>query len=230
MRRDAGRSMELQIQVVVAVVISGIAAALWGPWGLLAGPVGIGLFFLFVFGVGGFFRGMGGRSLRRLLELAERRESPPPDWTSLVDWSDATGNESRIFPVAADPGHPMQEPFLRLACQPGMKPDEPVRRALAEFVLKHPDRETSREAANVVLETAPFDVAGPVALAALGSPNALVRGAATHHLVFRALSSAPDKESFARLVREHAEKIGASIHPTNRPYLERVLKGEPPET
>ncbi len=228
MRRDAGRTIELQIQVILAVILSVIGGLTLGPWGCLAGPVAIGLYFLLIVGVGGFFRGMGGRSLRRLLELADRRESPPPNWTSLVDWSDPTGNEARIFPVAADPGHPMQEPFLRLACQPGIKPDEAVRRALADFVLKHPDRETSREAANVVLESAPFDVAAPVALAALGSTNALVRGAATHHLVFRALSSAPDKESFARLVREHAEKIGASIHPTNRPYLERVVKDGPP--
>lgn len=224
MRRAAGRTFELQIQVVFAVLLSLLAGWIWSPWGYLAGVALLAV----LIGGGAILEALMNRRIdrcrRRLFELADGRASPPSDWRSLVDGARAPREEApRILAVADDASHPMREAFVLWVCRLGLFGDAASHGVLAAFVRDHPDRDTSRDAAEFVVQFGPPEPAESAGRAALASPNAGVAAAAAHHLVYRALPGKPGRDPFLALVREQAARIEPLLSETTRSYFAKVL-------
>ncbi len=112
MRRDAGRTFELQIWVMFAAFLSVVAGSIWKPWGWLAGPVVLVAAFLGVLVLGALHAAAAARGKARLLRIVRREEAAQPwkiirDLASDSSFTDAEKDEVRR--AAADPSHPARE-------------------------------------------------------------------------------------------------------------------------
>lgn len=212
MRRDAGRTFEIQIWFAGACLLSLVAGAVWKPWGYLAGPA------LLVVAVGGAMIGSARaeRSARHaneaLLQIAANPSAAPPRdrLRALVEAADPAEPRLRFaaLKAAGDRSHPAREAFCTLALRMEAHKNPRAQDVLAAFVLDHPTAEFAAEFARVVVSDADPGTAERVARAALAAGTGGVARIAARQLVFRATTTWEDgHERLAAVARELRDRI-----------------------
>jgi hypothetical protein len=208
MRREAGRTFELQIWLTGAILLSVGAGWMWPPWGFVAGPALAAGLLLLSLAAHGFGAGRTRRSMEILRKAAVDPASSPPAHDLLSRVPAASGareHYAAFLKAASDPRHPGQEAFCAICLDlepPGGDPALfPV---LADFLLRQPAAASSRHFADRLVARAPLETAAPVVRQLLAdAPEAVARSAAAA-LVFRAGA----EEVFRPILRELQGRIG----------------------